>query len=175
MLPDPLRNRFWREAEDRHAYVVLDGAQNAQLLDWLYGPDAPRFECLLTGDKEPDMAEVAPYLCKLEPGSRFATEVVEKGWGPNWGVLLTSREDLPRVWRHLRQQFRVYGPDLEPLFFRFYDPRVLRMFLPSCDGKQLADFFGCVDFFLSEGEAGAPAHAWSVADGKLVQEEVTAA
>jgi hypothetical protein len=175
MISEPLRSRFWHEAEDKHAYAVLDGAQNPQLLDLLLAPGAPKHECLFAGELEPDMAQVAPYLVALEPGSPFADALLGKGWLPNLGILLISRDELPKVWRQLRQHVMVYGPDLEPLYFRFYDPRVLRMFLPSCEGKSLAEFFGLVDFYFSEADATGPAHAWSLGDGKLVREDIGAA
>ena len=175
MMPDTLSNRLWQEAETRFAYVLLDGAQNKSLLDWLHGPDAPQFECLFAGDLAPDMAEVAPYLVQLEFGSRFATEFIQNGWSPNWGVLLVSSAELSIIWRHLRQHALVYGPELAPMYFRFYDPRVLRMFLPTCDEAQLKDFFGVIDFFLAEGAAQLAADVWSLADGKLLTEALGAA
>jgi hypothetical protein len=66
----------------------------------------------------------------------------------------------------------VYGPDLESLFFRFYDPRVMRNYLPTCPPAQLAEFFGPVDFYIAEAEEPARANAWSIADGQLVAEVV---
>ena len=66
----------------------------------------------------------------------------------------------------------VYGPDLEPLYFRYYDPRVLRAWLPTCDPAQLAEFFGPVEFFIAEDEAPSRAFAWSLADGQLVTQTV---
>ncbi|EHR70506.1 hypothetical protein BurJ1DRAFT_1639 [Burkholderiales bacterium JOSHI_001] len=174
MTPEPLRRRLWQEAEGKHAFAILDGAQNPQLLDWLYAPQAPQFECLFAGELEPDMAEVAPYLVHLLPQTPFADQLLGANWSPNFGLLLTSGAELPRVWRHLRQHTMIYGPDLEPLYFRFYDPRVLRGFLPGCNPQQLQGFFGCVDFIFSEGADGGPAQAWSLAEGKLVREDLSA-
>ena len=173
MMLEILWKRLWQEAETRFAYVVLDGAQNKSLLDWLQGPDAPQSECLFASDLSPDMAEVAPYLVKLEAGSRFANEFIQDGWNSNWGILLTSSAELPIIWRHLRQHTLVYGPELEPMYFRFYDPRVLRMFLPTCNDTQLRDFFGGIDFFLAEGENLTTADVWSLADGKLIMESTS--
>jgi hypothetical protein len=38
------------------------------------------------------------------------------------------------------------------LYFRFYDPRVLRRFLPTCDAEQLRQLFGPIDAFVMEGD-----------------------
>jgi hypothetical protein len=42
--------------------------------------------------------------------------------------------------------------DGRELYFRFYDPRVLRVFLPTCTLQQTAEFFGPVSSYLVEGE-----------------------
>ena len=114
------------------AYVILDGAQNQTLLGALHADHAPPWRCLFTGQLEPDMAVVAPYLVELEHSSAFTRRLLAEGWGQNWGVFLTSQLALPALWRHVRQQVHVYGPNMESLFFRFYDPRVMRNYLPTC-------------------------------------------
>jgi hypothetical protein len=40
------------------------------------------------------------------------------------------------------------------LYFRFYDPRVLRMFLPTCTAEQRTEFLGPLGSILAEGEEG---------------------
>jgi hypothetical protein len=171
-MPAAVQTRLWNEAGDFPAYVILDGAQNETLVGALHADGAPPWRCLFTGELEPDMAVVAPYLVQLEFSSAFTRRLLAEGWGQNWGVFVTSETALPALWRHLRAQVTVYGPNLDPLFFRFYDPRVLRSYLPTCSPKQLADFFGPVDFFIAEDEAPTRAHAWSVGDGKLITQTV---
>ena len=171
-MPPVVQTRLWQEAGDMPAYVILDGAQNQTLLGALHADHAPPWRCLFTGQLEPDMAVVAPYLVELEHSSAFTRRLMAEGWGQNWGVFLTSQLALPALWRHVRQQVHVYGPDMESLFFRFYDPRVMRNYLPTCPAKQLAEFFGPVDFYIAEAEEPGRAHAWSVADGKLVAQSI---
>ena len=84
----------------------------------------------------------------------------------------SSETPLAALWRHLRAQVMVYGPNLDPMYFRYYDPRVLRSFLPTCTPRQLAEFFGPVGFFIAEDEEPVRAHAWSLADGQLVAQVV---
>ena len=38
--------------------------------------------------------------------------------------------------------------------FRFYDPRVLRVYLPTCTGDEAEEFFGPVPEILAESEDG---------------------
>jgi len=42
------------------------------------------------------------------------------------------------------------------LYFRFYDPRVLRVFIPSCTDQQLIQFYGPIRRFWMENEDGQP-------------------
>ncbi|MEP6502681.1 MAG: DUF4123 domain-containing protein [Betaproteobacteria bacterium] len=171
-MPAVVQTRLWHEARDMPAYVILDGAQNQTLVGALHADGAPKWRCLFTGTLAPDMAVVAPYLVELEQSSAFTRRLLAEGWGQNWGVFLISQLALPALWRHVRAQVHVYGPKLEPLFFRFYDPRVMRSYLPTCTPQQLAEFFGPVDFYIAEGEEPARAHAWSLADGQLVAQNV---
>ena len=54
---------------------------------------------------------------------------------------------------HLRRFLIVLDEDTgKKLYFRFYDPRVLRAFLPTCSKIQVADMFGEIGMFLLEGE-----------------------
>jgi hypothetical protein len=172
MTPEFVRSKLWREGEDKHVYVILDGAQNETLLDVIDDSEGLEYECLMTDKLEPDMQEVAPYLVHLLEDAPFTKWLMKNGWAQNWGIFLTSKGDLGEVWRDMRQHVMVSDRQGKRLFFRFYDPRVLNAFLPTCDSKQLTEFFGRVDMFVAELEGGQGAHAFSLADDQLVTELV---
>ena len=44
----------------------------------------------------------------------------------------------------------VQGPEGENLYFRYYDPRVLRIYLPTCNQEEMATLFGPVTAYLLE-------------------------
>ena len=163
-------NLLWQN-EGCSAFAVMDGAACISLLDKLYDDGAPEFDCLFAGELEPDMAEVAPYIARLEPDSDFS-EWVMSGWGEHWGIyaVVPAQLDLAAVRRHLRKLNMVYGPDNQPLYFRWYDPRVMRMVLPTCDAGQLQEMFGPVLRFVVEGETPEQGVSFSLAEGELVQE-----
>ena len=125
------RKLLWPN-EECSAYALLDGASCSVLLDKLYDDAAPEFACLFAGDLEPDMAEVAPYIARLEPDSDFASWVMS-GWGEHWGIyaVVPAELDLATVRRHLRKLNMVYGPDNQPLF--------LSLVRPACDAHGAAD------------------------------------
>jgi hypothetical protein len=135
------------------AYAILDGASNPALLDHLYG-DQPEFACLYRGELEPDIAECAPYLARLEAGTPF-TQWVTSGLGNHWGIFAVADCDLRILRRHLRTLNKVYDPEThKPLLFRYYDPRVLWVFLPTCDQEQAMAFLGPVQAYFAETEDG---------------------
>ena len=109
----------------------------------LYGLQ-PEFACLYRGELAPDMAEVAPYLVRLEPATEFADWVVSGGWGKHWGVFALAHATLREMRHHFRAFLTVYDPEGKPLLFRYYDPRVLRVYLPTCDARELETVFGPV-------------------------------
>lgn len=145
-----LRELFKDEALP--VYAVLDGAAIPDLLDHLYADDGPEFCCLYRGDLEPDMAECAPYLAVLHPEAAFTRWLLAEGWGMHWGIFATSPADLKTMRKHFRTFLMVKDPDGKQLYFRYYDPRVLRVYLPTCNQQEVATVFGPVVSFLLEDE-----------------------
>ncbi len=160
-------------AREEKVYALFDGAANTRLLDYLYRLQPP-FECLYRGELQPDMAYTAPYLALLEPDSEFGVWAIEQGFGKHWGVFAVSDSDLPAVRRHFRHFLIVHTEEGKPLYFRFYDPRVLRVYLPTCNEKELAEFFGPVKAFLMEGESPEEFVRFENANGKLKQSAMPA-
>jgi hypothetical protein len=76
-------------------------------------------------------------------------------WGNSIGVLVEAPVTLEELRRHFRTLTVVRGAeDKKKYFFRFYDPRVLRVFLPSCTPGEIRQFFGPITAFYCEGEGG---------------------
>ncbi|MEI7869946.1 MAG: DUF4123 domain-containing protein [Candidatus Methylumidiphilus sp.] len=138
-----------------NAYAVLDGASNPALLDHLYDGERPEFACLYRGELEPDMAECAPYLARLDPDSPFTQWAIDNCLGNHWGIFALSRADLHGLLQHFRKHNMFYDGETNlPFLFRYYDPRVLRVFLPTCSEEKIADIFGPVEAFFAEAEDG---------------------
>ena len=165
-------SRYLFVGTELNVFAVLDGASVPNLQTSLH-INQPEYACLYRGDLKPDMAEVAPYLIQLEPGSQFTDWVAVDGWGKHWGIFLRSTQDLAAVRRHLRGLLFVHDPNGRPLKFRFYDPRVLRVFLPTCNAEQLTSFFGPVDSFLLENESADTLVRFRATRGTLKQEQRT--
>lgn len=172
---EKLADRLWAEP-GLSVWSILDGAGIPSLLDHLYESSGLPFECLFPGELAPDMATVAPYLVRLEPDSAF-TQWVLSGWGEHLGILLLApvAVDLPALRRHFQALNIVYGPDSQPLRFRYYDPRILGVFLQACHGEQLDEMFGPVSHFVVEGDSATDGRICSLASGALVQEPLSLA
>ena len=81
---------------------------------------------------------------------------MREGWERRWGIYLVSRRPFKAVRRHLRRYLMVERQDtLERLYFRFYDPAVLSVFLGAARVLQRSEIFGELDAFLFEDERGA--------------------
>jgi len=139
--------------EGAELWALLDGASIPNLLERLHAESKLEVACLFRGALEPDMRQVAPYLVKLDPEGELA-DWVASGWAQHWGSFVVSRGGLIKLREHLRALTLVHRSDGTPLYFRYYDPRVLRVFLPTCSPAQLRQMFGPVDAFLCENEAG---------------------
>jgi hypothetical protein len=144
-------SRYLFVGHEFNVFAVLDGASVPNLRTSLH-VFQPEYACLYRGELKPDMAQVAPYLVRLQPDSQFTDWVVVDGWGKHWGIFVRSAEDLTVVRRHLRSLLVVHDSDGDPLVFRYYDPRVLRVFLPTCNTEQLTNFFGPIDNYQLESE-----------------------
>jgi hypothetical protein len=151
-------------------FAVLDGASVPGLVEKLHALK-PEHVCLYRGELEPDMAEVAPYLVRLEDRSEMTGWVLEQGWGKHWGVFALSQADLRALRQHFRRFLVVHDEAGKPMYFRFYDPRVLRKYLPTCDQEQLAAIFGPVASYLAEGEEPSALLSFRVKSGALAADE----
>jgi len=132
-------------------FAILDAARDIRILALLLHY---KEECqsLYEGVEGAELAQVAPYLVRLAKDSRLLEAIVKEGWGKSWGVYLTSASDLLEVRRHLRHFLQVRLPDGEQVYFRFYDPRVMRIFLPTCTAEEALQFFGPIKRYLMESE-----------------------
>jgi hypothetical protein len=156
-----LRAQLFPDRDGVQTYAILDGASVPGLVERLHGGTTD-YACLYRGELEPDIAEVAPYLCRLERDGPFTDWLLADGWGNHWGVFALSRAGLAGLRRHLRQFLLVRGPDGRQLYFRYYDPRVLRAYLPTCNGEELETVFGPIDEFLFEGKPASELMRFSV-------------
>lgn len=150
-------------------YAVIDGASVPDFRQQAFN-QSQEIVCLFRGELKDDMAEVAPYLTRLDPEGAFTEWILQRGWGNHWGIFLSAGAGIDALRRHFRGLLIVHDETGKPLRFRYYDPRVLATFLPTCAPGEIAEFFGPVDEFLFEGAKPSELLAFRNDGGKLNQD-----
>jgi hypothetical protein len=79
-----------------------------------------------------------------------------RAWGASWGVVLKSQAPLEVLRAHLRH-FLYIDADGRSLYFRYYDPRVMRAFLPIATAAQRAALFAVPTEIIVESEDSSTA------------------
>lgn len=134
-------------------FCLLDAAADELILPLLAvaPPEQVQRECLYDGESTPDMAHCAPYLLQLPLESPLLRVLVDKGWGKGWASYFTSDAAFEDIRKHFGKFLMVQIGQGKEVYFRFYDPHVLREFLPTANNNELAAFFGPVSEWLIEG------------------------
>lgn len=131
-------------------YGIVDAAQDASLAFEAEERFGVRIRSLFRGEAAQFMREFAPYLIPIDPASAYLDHWAER-WGKNVGILLTSFADPDKLFRHLREIFVVKDEEGQKYFFRYYDPRVLTVYLPTCTPEDSREFFGPIQAIFIEG------------------------
>lgn len=161
-----------RLAPGESLYGIVDSARDLELAYEAKCLYQQEIWSLFQGDAAEAVADVAPYLLMIDPAGGYLENWANR-WGGSAGILLTTSTDRNNLYAHLRQIFVVEDEDHQPYFFRYYDPRVLRNFLPTCAPEQLAEFFGPVRTWVSESAEGDGYMAYTRgAEGQLKQDRV---
>lgn len=132
-------------------YIVLDAARMGMDMETAKELN-PDFKCLYQGKTELELAGVAPFLFTYTSNSEFKQWFEKFSIGNSWGVLFHSHLPFSEIYKHCRRFLIVKNEGEQEIYFRFYDPRVLRIFLPTCNRVQLKEFFGPINSFILEDE-----------------------
>jgi len=154
-------------------YLLLDAAKMELVIEQAKELNA-NHRSLYKGEPEEDLAAVAPYLFTLDRESPLAQFYIDNGWGEAWGLIVKTYKDFDKTQLHFRRFLMVKTEDGRKLYFRFYDPRVLRIFLPTCDAGQLKEFFGPIEQFICEDEDPQFALVFSLVGSHLQTKRIPA-
>jgi hypothetical protein len=153
---------------DPELYALLDAARDPAIYRGLQGFAATEdIVCLYQGPTAAEMAAVAPYLVRIGPRTDVFDWLWDEGWGESWGIFIWSVATIEQLRAHFRKLTKVRTEDGKVLLFRFYDPDVLSIFLPTCTPAQIEEMFGPVMRFFMEASDGAAIEEYSHAAGVL--------
>lgn len=132
-------------------YGIIDCARDPRLIDMVRA--TPDHQCMFAGNLAEPLARTAPHIVKLSTAPAFKQLWESEGWGQSWGILCRSPLDLAEVRRHLRHFLQAKLPDGTVVLFRFFDPRVWRVYWPSCSEEEQQKWLKNVDEFIAEPES----------------------
>lgn len=145
--------QLWGTGEPRDVYAILDCARDKRIHPFLRRR-ALDYTSLYRGPVAPVLDQNAPYLVHLYRGAKWTRELFELAWGNSWGICMRTNESLESLRLHFRKFLRVRDERGRRLLFRYYDPRVLRVYLPTCQPHELKFVFGKVDMLFAENPTG---------------------
>lgn len=137
----------------RSCYALLDGAKINHLPQMLAGSLLDH-DSLFQGKAQQELAEVAPYLVRLERESPFTRRLFTTPgalgglWGRDGGVLLLSAAPLADIRRQLRKYTRIRDEGGKWFYYRFWEPRVFRASAVQYDVATFRDFLGPIEAVL---------------------------
>lgn len=152
-------------------FALLDAARDPRVLSLLQGSEE-KYQSLYEGAQGEELAAFAPYLVQIPAESSLLETMVQEGWGKSWGVYLTCGLPFEKVRRHLRKFLLVQTEDGRQLYFRFYDPRVLRAIVPTFAHDEAARFFGPIASFLMEDQDQRVLLLFECGDEGIAQREI---
>ena len=155
----------------RRVYGVVDGARCVDLAFEAKIHFGVQIRSLFLPELQARLWNVSPYLVPIDLAGDYLENWARR-WGESAGVLLVSAAEEEPLYQHLRKIFVVQDEQQQEFFFRFYDPRVLRNFLPTCSPAQLDEFFGPVEAIAVESDAGEALLRFTKQNGKLMEERL---
>ena len=153
-------------------YAIVDAARNEKVYPSVTGCKL-KWDCLYIGDIPMELKEVAPYLVQLQKDDTFTTSLINDGWEDHWGIYIWAPGELADLHRHFRKFLTAADERGKQLVFRYYDPRVFRAYLPTCNTQELEQIFGPVQEFILPAQDPSAALRFRIEAGKLVQQKVT--
>jgi hypothetical protein len=150
-------------------FAVVDTARDPRLYELVHTALGP--VCLFAGELAPEVRKTAPYLVPLHDAEELLNVWRKDGRGQSWGIFLRSSMETPRIRSHLRKFLMARLPDGREVLFRWWDPRVFRVYLPTCGEGDLKSWFEEVDEFMCETSDGIAAEIFKGTSGKLIRRE----
>jgi hypothetical protein len=162
---------FWPYGPNRNVWMILDGARDRRIYSDLLNSHLI-YSCLYSGELPYDIEVAAPFLVQLEYEDKSTRNLIQRSWGQSWGIFLSCDARMQRLRKHLRTMLMVKTWRGEQLLFRYYDPRVLRVYLPTCTQEEWKTVFGPIQRFYTENKTGEALTQFEFTRGKFTQTDL---
>ncbi len=145
------------QQQKQHTYLIVDASayiEQRGVFDLDLISDCPVM-CMFTGDAAENLKMVAPYLLDItldaaaynddQRVSHFHKRYFETMWGEDVGIIIQSTAPMQVIHQHFRKFLKLTLPNANDRFFRFWDPRVLKVHLPTlADYHRASSKFFCL-------------------------------
>jgi hypothetical protein len=131
-----------RLAEENDLYALLDACGQPSVPVKMQELGSDNAVSLFKGSAQEEYWAVAPYLARVDVA--LLRWMYEQLWDSPWGVFVVAPVPLRELRDHLRRFLVVTLPDEKKWFLRYYDPRVLPVFLATCNDQEWNAFLGPV-------------------------------
>jgi hypothetical protein len=142
-LPDAarMRNELTLAAGEVRIYALIDGAR-VKGVATLLGRMNAQYASLFRGDADVDYAEAGPYLALVPIEHDLLTLFVVYEPMLAATLFLAAGAEFEQMRTHLRRFLKVLDSQGKRCFFRFYDARVLAVYLGAAEPVEQAQLFG---------------------------------
>ena len=137
------------EKEDCNLYGIVDSARNDEVFRYLVTGDV-KYKSLFEDTMDVQSYGVSGFLVECKKESPLFQWMTTEAWGDSCCIFFTSKSSFDVLFSHFQKFNRVYLEEDDVVLFRFYDPRVLRTYLPTCNRFEIETFFGEVHSFFAE-------------------------
>jgi hypothetical protein len=166
-----IEEHLWPKGFRRDAWMMVDAARDRRIYGLVLECFHSRNTCLFSGTLAPEIQVVAPYLVRLDYDDQKTRRFIDAAWGNAWGVFLKCDTRLEALRRHLHSCLLARDERGKRFLFRYYDPRILKVYLPTCTAGELRAIFGPIETFSMEDGSADVIVDYSISEGRLVQTE----
>lgn len=170
--PQALKTLLDAAPKGANTYALMDCALDSTICPTLHASGCA-MKCLYTQSWQTPLGDVAPYLVELDPKANFSTTLLTWDWYANWGYFVQSAASLDDCAQAFMAVTTAQLPNHVEAFFRFQDPRVLRVFFETASADDVKAVFGkatrLVVPMADDGVSREGAIVYTLESGKLHQ------
>lgn len=133
-------------------YAVVDAARGPMTIPPTLQAMTDKVACLYRGQALEEFGDDTAWVVGLASDESVLDWLLDNGFGKRWSIFLRSPLQLADVIRHLRKFTVIEDEEGTAHFFRFYDPRTLRQYLPIFTPEQNTAFFTGVTAWFCEND-----------------------
>ena len=132
----------WERLLDKSAmplWAIIDSVNCPEAYEKLRS--FPTESICLYSSPSPETQMLAPWLARIETGSAVAKWLQGLDPKSHWGILLQATQDMATLRAHFRKYTMLWVPvnTAAPVYFRFYDPRVIADAFHALDARKYTD------------------------------------